>query len=90
MQVVGAPEVMLVGVQTSEDTDGLGATVTEAVVLPPSVAVSVTVWAAASAAAVAVNVVEFVAAGTVTDAGTGNTVGLSDDSATRAPPAGAG
>jgi len=90
MHVVGAPDAMLVGLQTSEDTDGLGATVTVAVVLPPRIAVSVTVCDDATEPAVAANVVEFVVAGTVTDAGTGNAMALSDDSVTVVPPAGAG
>jgi len=43
VQVVEAPEVTLTGLQTSEDTARLGITVTVAVMLPPSVAVNVTV-----------------------------------------------
>ena len=90
MHVVGAPEAMFVGLQASEDTDGLSATVTVAVVLPPRVAVNVTVWDDATDPAVAANVVELVVAGTVTDAGTGNAMALSDDSVTVVPTAGAG
>ena len=47
-------------------------TVTVAVVLPPSVAVRVTVCDDDTVPAVAVNVVELAAWGTVTDAGTGS------------------
>ena len=90
VHVVEAPEVTLVGLQTSEDTEGLGVTVTVAVVLPPSVAVSVTVWDVTTAPAVAVNVVEVVAAGTVTEAGTGNAMLLFDPTVTTLPPLGAG
>jgi hypothetical protein len=43
--------------------------VTVEVVLPPSVAVTVTAWVAATVPAVAVNVVVLVVAGTVTEAG---------------------
>jgi hypothetical protein len=41
--VVDAPDVMLVGLQTRDETARLGVTVTVAVVLAPSVAVTVTV-----------------------------------------------
>jgi len=43
VHVVAAPDVRLVGLQTTEDTLGLGATVTVAVVFPPSAAVRVNV-----------------------------------------------
>ena len=43
VHVVAPPDVMLVGLQTSDDTARLGVTVTVAVALPPSVAVTVTV-----------------------------------------------
>jgi hypothetical protein len=43
VQVVAAPDVRLEGVHASDATLGLGVTVTVAVVLPPSVAVTVTV-----------------------------------------------
>jgi hypothetical protein len=43
VHVVDAPDVTLVGAHASEDTEGLGVTVTVPVVLPPSVAVTVTV-----------------------------------------------
>jgi hypothetical protein len=43
VQLVVAPGVRLAGVHASAETLGLGATVTVAVVLPPSVAVTVTV-----------------------------------------------
>jgi hypothetical protein len=91
VQVVGAPEVRLVGLQTSEDTTGLaaGTTVTVAVVLPPSVAVRVTVWLVATDPAVAVKVAEDVVAATGTDAGTGSAVGLFEDNVTVLPPVGA-
>jgi hypothetical protein len=90
MHVVEAPDVTLVGLQESADTDGLGVTITVAVAFPPSVAVSVTVWDVAIAPAVAENVVELVVAGTVTDAGTGSAVLLSEASVTVLPPTGAG
>jgi hypothetical protein len=90
VQIVDTPMVMLSGLQTSEPTLGpLGVTVTVAVVLPPSVAVRVTVCEVATVPAVGVNVVEVAAAGTVTDAGTGNAAVLFEPSATVAPPAGA-
>jgi branched-subunit amino acid aminotransferase/4-amino-4-deoxychorismate lyase len=91
VQVVEAPDVKLAGVHASEDTPGLLllVTVTAPVALAPSVAVTVTVWDVATEPAVAVNVVEFVVAGTVAEAGTGNAVMLFDDSATILPPAGA-
>ena len=41
VHVVAAPEVKLVGLHTSEDTARLGVTVTVAVALPPSVAVTI-------------------------------------------------
>jgi len=43
VHAVAAPVVMLVGLQTSDDTLRIGVTVTVAVVLAPSVAVTVTV-----------------------------------------------
>ena len=68
VQIVEMPIVRLSGLQTSEPTLGpLGVTVTVAVVLPPSVAVSVTVCEVVTVPAVGVNVVEVAAAGTVTD-----------------------
>ena len=54
MHVVEAPEITLAGAHASEETAGLGATVTLAVVLPPSVAVTVTVCDVATLPAVAV------------------------------------
>jgi hypothetical protein len=89
VHVVEAPEVTLVGLQTSEDTAGPGVTVTVAVVLPPRVAVSVTVWVVATEPEMAVNVVEVTVAGTVTEAGTGNAVVLLEASVTGLPPVGA-
>ena len=67
-----------------------GATVTVAVVLPPSVAVSVTVCDDDTVPAVAVNVVEVAAWGTVTDAGTGSAAVLFEAKVTVLPPLGAG
>jgi len=87
---VDTPDITLAGTQASDETLGLGVTVTVVVVLPPSVAVSVTVWADATAPAVVVNVAEVVAAGTITEAGTGSAAALLDDNATVLPPAGAG
>ena len=81
---------MLAGVHASDDTLGAGVTVTVAVVLPPSVAVTVTAWVAATVPAVAVNVVDVVLAGTVTEPGTGNAAALFDESPTAVPPARAG
>jgi hypothetical protein len=90
VQVVVAPDIRLAGVHASAETPGLGVTVTVAVALPLSVAVSATVWDVATAPAVTVNAVDVAAAGTVTDAGTGKTVVLSDDTATALPPTAAG
>jgi len=81
--------VRLAGLQTSEDTEGLGVTVTVAVVLPLRVAVSVTVWDVVTELAVAVNVVEFMVPGTVTEARTGSAVGLFEASVMVLPPAAA-
>jgi hypothetical protein len=89
VHVVAPPGLRLVGLQTSDDTAGFGVTVTVAVVLPPSVAVRVTVCDVETEPAVAVNVVEVVVAGTVTDAGTGSAVVLFEESVTVLPPAGA-
>jgi hypothetical protein len=75
--------------QATEDTLGLGATVTDALVLAPKVAVSTTVWDAATAPAVAVNVADVAPAGTVTVAGDGSAGGLFEARATVLPPAGA-
>jgi hypothetical protein len=91
VHVVEPPGLRLVGLQTSDDTAGLGGvTVTVAVVLPPRVAVRVTVCGVATVPAVAVNVVELAVAGTVTDAGTGSAVVLFEPSVTVLPPLGAG
>jgi hypothetical protein len=90
VQVVTAPDVTLAGAHASEATLAApGATVTVAMVAPPSVAVSVTVWDVATVPAVAVNVVELVVAGTTTEAATGSAVVLLEASATVLPPAGA-
>jgi hypothetical protein len=88
VHVVDAPDVMPVGLQTSDDTLRLGVTVTVAAVLAPSVAVTVAVCGAATEAPVARNVPDGEPAGTVTDAGTGNAA-LFELSATTPPPAGA-
>jgi hypothetical protein len=90
VHVVEAPDTRLVGLHESADTDGLGVTTTIAVVLPPSVAVSVTVCEVRTALLVAENVVELAPAGTVTELGTGSALALSDDSETTVPPLGAG
>jgi len=67
----------------------LKVTVTVVVMLPPSVAVSVTVCGAETVPAVAVNVVDVVAAATVTDAGIASAVALFDARATTLFAAGA-
>jgi hypothetical protein len=91
VQVVEPPGCTLAGAHASEDTLGiLGTTVTDAVALPPSVAVRVAVCDVGTEAAVAVNVAELAVAGTVTDAGTGSAAALLEASATLVPPAGAG
>jgi hypothetical protein len=89
VQVVAVPAEMLVGLHASDTTVSGGVTVTVAVVLPPSVAVTIAVCAEATEAAVAAKAAEVAAAGTVTDAGTGKAVALLDARATRLPPAGA-
>jgi len=90
VQIVEMPMVMLSGLQTSDPTLGpLGKTVTVAVAVPLSVAVTVAVCELATVPAVAVNVVEVVVAGTVTDAGTGSAVVLFEESVTVTPPVGA-
>jgi hypothetical protein len=90
VHVVLAPDVTLEGAHARDETLGPGVTVTVAVVLPPSVAVTVTVWDVATVPAVAVNVVDVVLAGTVTEAGTSNAVVLFDEIPTVLPPARAG
>ena len=90
VHVVVAPDATLAGAHASVDTARLGATVTVAVVLPPRLAVIVTVWGIATDPAVGVNVVVVVPAGTVMDAGTGSAVELLDASVTRPPPERAG
>ena len=90
VQIVEMPIVRLSGLQTSEPTLGpLGVTVTVAVVLPPSVAVSVTVCEVVTVPAVGVKVVEVAAAGTVTDAQVQGSAVVLFDRSTVAPPAGA-
>jgi hypothetical protein len=88
-RVVPATIEGLVGVTASEVSVEAGVMVTEAVVLPPRVAVKVTVWGVATDAAVAANVVDGELAGTVAELGTGSAVALSDASVTMLPPAGA-
>ena len=90
MHVVATPGLRLAGAHARDDTARLGTTVTIVVVLPPSVAVSVAVWDAATVPALAVNVVDVVLAGTVIEAGTGNAVVLFDEIPTVLPPARAG
>lgn len=89
VHVVAAPDVRLVGLQTTEDTLGGAATVTDVLALPPKVAVSTTIWDVATAPAVAVNAADVAPAGTVMVAGDGSTEGLFEASATVLPPAGA-
>jgi S-adenosylmethionine/arginine decarboxylase-like enzyme len=89
VHVVATPETTLAGVHASDDTLGAGVTVTVAVVLPPRVAVKVTVCGVATEPADAVNVVDVALAGTVTDAATGSAVVLLEASVTELPPAGA-
>jgi hypothetical protein len=89
VHVVEAPEVTLAGAHASADTIGLGVTFTVVVVLPPSVAVSVTVCGAATVPAVAVNVADVALPCTVTDGGTGSAVVLLDARVTVVPPVGA-
>jgi hypothetical protein len=89
VHVLDAPDVTLPGVHASESTLGLGGvTVTVAVVLAPSVAVTVTVWAVTTEPAVAVKLAEFAEARTVTEAGTGSAA-LFEASVTTPPPSGA-
>jgi len=89
VQVVATPEVTLAGAHASDDTRGLGITVTVAVTLPPSVAVTVTVCDVTTEPAIAENVAVVAVAGTVTDAGTGSALVLLDTKVTRLPPVGA-
>ena len=89
MHVVAAPAIRLAGLHASEDTTVTGVMVTVAEVLPLSVAVTVRGWDVATDPAVAVNVVDVALTATVTEGGTGRTVGLFDTSVTVPPPAGA-
>jgi len=89
VHVVETPDITLAGAHASVETAGIGVTVTLAVVLPPSVAVTVTVCDVATVPAVAVKVVDVVVAGIVTDAGTGSAPALLDASVTELPPVGA-
>ena len=88
MHVVAPPDVTLAGIQPTESTLRTGVIVTVAAALPPSVAVTVAVCAAATEPAVAVNAAADDPAGTMTDAGTGRAA-LLETSATTPPPAGA-
>ena len=89
VQVVATPEVMLVGAHASDDAPATGVTVTVAVVLPPRVAVTVTVCGVATVPADPVNVIEVAPAGTAMEAGTVSAAVLLDATATLAPPVGA-
>jgi hypothetical protein len=89
VHVVAAPELMLVGAHASDDALATVVTVTVVVMLPPSVAVKITVCGAATVPPVAVNVFDVEPTGTVTDAGTGNAAVLLDARATPVPPVGA-
>ena len=86
VHVVDRPDITLAGEHASVETAGLGVTVTLAVVLPPRVAVTVTVCDVATVPAVAVNVAVVAAAGTVTDVGTGSAAVLLEASVTELPP----
>jgi len=92
VHVLETPDAKVAGAQVSDDTLGPpGTTVIVAVVvLPPSVAVRMTVWDVATDPVVAVNVVEVAPAATVTDAGTGNAVVLFEAVVIVLPPLGAG
>jgi hypothetical protein len=92
VHVLETPDAKVAGAQDSDDTLGPpGATVIVAVVvLPPSVAVRMTVWDVATDPAVAVKVVEVAPAGTVTEAGTDSAVVLFDAVVIVLPPLGAG
>jgi hypothetical protein len=90
VQVLAAPDVTLVGAHVSEDTLGLGITLTVAVALPPSTAVKMVVCGVSTEPAVAVKAADDAAEGTVTEAGTGNAAVLVDESVATLPPAGAG
>jgi len=90
VHVVAASGARFAGEHARPDTAGVGVTVTLAVALPPSVAVTVTACEVATVPAVAENVAVVAAAGTVTDAGTGSAALLFEASATTLPPVGAG
>jgi len=62
VHVVVALDITLAGAHASDATLMVGVTVTLVVVLPPSVAVSATVWGDATEPAVAVNVADVAAA----------------------------
>jgi hypothetical protein len=89
VQVVLAPELMLVGLQDREETR-VGATRFTVVLWdePFKVAVMVAVWFVVNVPIVALKVVEVLLAGTVTEADTGSEV-LLLDSPTVLPPLGA-
>jgi hypothetical protein len=90
VHVLVAPDITVVGTHASEDTLMFGVTLTVAVAVPPSAAVRVIVWGAVTEPAIAVNVADVAAAGTVTDGGTGSAAALLDDSDVTLPPASAG
>ena len=89
VQVVDAPELMLVGLQARAETS-MGATRLKVVLWEARfrVAVMVADWVVVIVPTVAVKVVEVLLAGTVTDAGTVSAV-LLLESATALPPVGA-
>src|SRR6185369_8086471 len=90
LQTVDAPEVRIDGEHASDETLGApGVTVTVAVALPPSVAVTVTVCGVGTDPAVTVKLDDVAPAGTVTEAGTGSAAGLLEESVTALPPGGA-
>jgi hypothetical protein len=90
LHVANAPGATLTGAHASDETVGLGVTVIVTVVLPPSEAVKVTVWEVLTVPAVAVNVADVAALGTVIEAGAGSALLLSEASVTAMPPTGAG
>lgn len=90
VHVVDVPDTKVAGAQVSDDTLTIGVTLTVAVVLPPRAAVTTTACGVATEPAVAVNVADVAAAGTVTEAGTGRAVALLDESVTVLPAASAG
>jgi len=89
--VVEPPVIKLAGTHESEEALGLiGDTPTVVLVLPPRVAVRVTVCAVDTVPAITVNVAELVEPGTDTNGGTPSAAALLEASATELPPVGAG